>query len=491
MDHAPMQNIFDVLSDYLRFLPYLPDILDILVVAVILYGILLWLKERRSRVVALSCAVVAGLYVCARLVGMYLTLSFFHVGLSVILVSLVIVFQDDLRRVFERFAYAPAFDRSGQSSLVATTIDLIVEAMSALAHNKIGALVVIEGREPLDRHTRGGIPLNGQISLPLLYSIFHPESPGHDGAVVVSRDRIKAFAVHLPLSIHLAEVGQAGTRHTAALGLVERSDALVIVVSEERGTMSVAEAGKLEQDVSQNDLKRRVVHHQKRQHATPLKIKRRNWFQNLPIKLVALALASLLWLSVAYRMETIQRTFAVPIEYRNLPSNLALDDLHPMQAQVTLVGAERVFDFDSRTMVVSLDMSGAKPGWQEFVLSHDHLEVAAGLTIREIKPQVIALQVHRLTKVTLPVRVQFEEELAHGLRLVHVQVEPAEVHLLLPPSALSRLSEVETHPVNLREVKQTKSIRLPVILPEGAKFLQDAQNTVDVTIQVAKASDTP
>jgi DNA integrity scanning protein DisA with diadenylate cyclase activity len=159
MDHAPMQNIFDVLSDYLRFLPYLPDILDILVVAVILYGILLWLKERRSRVVALSCAVVAGLYVCARLVGMYLTLSFFHVGLTVILVSLVIVFQDDLRRVFERFAYAPAFDRNGQSSLVATTIDLIVEAMSALAHNKIGALVVIEGREPLDRHTRGGIPL--------------------------------------------------------------------------------------------------------------------------------------------------------------------------------------------------------------------------------------------------------------------------------------------------------------------------------------------
>jgi YbbR domain-containing protein len=238
-----------------------------------------------------------------------------------------------------------------------------------------------------------------------------------------------------------------------------------------------------------------VVHYQQQQqqhhHHTPLKIKRRNWFQNLPTKLVALALASLLWLSVAYRIETIQRTFAVPIEYRNLPSNLALDDLHPTQAQVTLVGAERVFDFDSRTMVISLDVSGAKPGWQEFVLSHDNLAVSAGLTIREINPQVITLQVHRLTKVTLPVRVQFEGKLAHSLRLVHVQVKPAEVHLLLPPSALSRLSEVETHPLNLRDVKQTKSIRLPVILPEGAKFLKDAQNTVDVTIQVAKASDTP
>jgi len=491
MDHAPMQNVFNVLSDHLRFLPYLPDILDILVVAVILYGMLRWLKERRSRVVGLSCAAVAGLYVCARLVGMYLTLSFFHAGLTVILVSLVIVFQDDLRRAFERFAYAPAFGRNGQTSLVATTIDLIVEAISALAHNKIGALVVFEGREPLDRHTRGGIPLNGQISLPLLYSIFHPESPGHDGAVVISHDRVKAFAVHLPLSIHLAEVGQAGTRHTAALGLVERSDALVIVVSEERGTISVAEAGKLEQDVSPEDLKRRVVHYQQRQQEPSLKIKRRHWFQNLPIKLVALALASLLWLSVAYRVETIQRTFAVPIEYRNLPSDLALDDSHPTQAQVTLVGAERVFDFDSRTLVLSLDMSGAKPGWQEFALSHDNLEVSAGLTIREIQPQVIALQVHRLTKVTLPVRVQFEGQLAHGLRLVHVQVKPAEVHLLLPPSALSRISEVETHPLNLLDVEKTKSIRLPVILPEGAKFLQDAQNIVDVTIQVGKASETP
>jgi YbbR domain-containing protein len=222
-----------------------------------------------------------------------------------------------------------------------------------------------------------------------------------------------------------------------------------------------------------------------------LTIRRRHWFRNLPLKLVALALASLLWLSVAYRVETIQRTFTVPIEYRNLPSNLGLDDLHPTEAQVTLVGAERVFDFDSQTMVISLDMSGAKPGWQEFVLSHDNLEASAGLTVREIKPQVIALQVHRLTEVTLPVRVQFEGALAHGLRLVDVKVEPAEIHLLLPPSTWSRINEVETHPLDLRDVNKTKSARLPVILPKGAKLLKEAQNAVDVTIQVAKDSDAP
>jgi uncharacterized protein (TIGR00159 family) len=259
MDHAPMQPLFAALSDRLRFLPYLPDVLDVLVVAIIFYGILLWLKQRRSRVVVLGCAVVAGLYVCARVFGMYLTLSFFHAGFTAILVSLVIVFQDDLRRAFERLAYAQAFSRNEQTTLAATTLDLIVEALSTLAENQIGALVVFEGREPLDRHTRGGIALDGQMSFPLLYSLFHPESPGHDGAVIISGDRIKAFAVHLPLSTHLTEVGQTGTRHTAALGLAERSDALVVVVSEERGTISVAEAGQLEQSVPPSDLKERLA----------------------------------------------------------------------------------------------------------------------------------------------------------------------------------------------------------------------------------------
>jgi hypothetical protein len=300
--------------------------------------------------------------------------------------------------MFERFTHSQAFVRNEQMAPEATTIDVIVEAVSTLAENKIGALVVFEGREPWDRHTRGGIPLNGQISLPLLCSIFHPESPGHDGAVVVSRDRIKAFAVHLPLSANFTEIGQAGTRHTAALGLAERSDALIIVVSEERGTISVAEAGKLEQSASSDDLKRRLARYYQRQLAAPGVVKRRNWLQNLPLRLVALALASLLWLSVAYRVETIQRTFTVPIEYRNLPSDLTLDDPHPTEAQVTLSGAERVFDFDPQTMMVSVDMKTTRPGWQEFVLTHDSIEKPIGLTVQEIEPRVIRLRVHRLKR---------------------------------------------------------------------------------------------
>jgi uncharacterized protein (TIGR00159 family) len=400
MDHALMQIPFAELLGRLRlrFIPYIPDVLDVLVVAVILYGILLWLKQRRSRAVVVGCAAVAGLYVGARVFGMYLTLSFFHAGLTAILVSLVVIFQDDLRRMFERFAHSQAFVRNEQMAPEATTIDVIVEAISTLAENQIGALVVFEGREPWDRHTRGGIPLNGQISLPLLCSIFHPESPGHDGAVVVSRDRVKAFAVHLPLSANFIEIGQAGTRHTAALGLAERSDALIIAVSEERGTISVAEAGKLEQGASADDLKRRLVRYYQRQLAAPGVVKRRDWLQNLPLKLVALALASLLWVSVAYRVETIQRTVAVPIEYRNLPPELALDDPRPTEAQVTLSGAERVFDFDPQTLVVSLDMSAARPGWQEFVLTHDSLKKPVGLTVQEIEPRVIRLRVHRLKR---------------------------------------------------------------------------------------------
>src|SRR5262249_56151173 len=107
----------------------------------------------------------------------------------------------------------------------------------------LGALFVLPRPEPIEGHVGGAIPLGGRISEPLLLSIFDASSPGHDGAVILRGSQLERFAVHLPLSVNRAALGAGGTRHAAALGLSERCDATCIVVSEERGTVSVARDG--------------------------------------------------------------------------------------------------------------------------------------------------------------------------------------------------------------------------------------------------------
>jgi len=145
----------------------------------------------------------------ARWLDMYLTNMMFQAGFSALLLALAVIFQQDLRRLFERLAASGWFGRQPQAATTGDMVGTLVESVVTLAEQKTGALLVFEGREPMERHIRGGIPVHGYISLPLLCSIFHPESPGHDGAMLIDGERIDRMGVHLPLSNNLAEVGSA------------------------------------------------------------------------------------------------------------------------------------------------------------------------------------------------------------------------------------------------------------------------------------------
>ena len=114
-----------------------------------------------------------------------------------------------------------------------------------MAKKRIGALIVLQGNDPLERHINGGTSLDGLVSEPLLESLFDPHSIGHDGAVIINGNRIAKFGCHLPLSINTSKYGNIGLRHTAALGLAERSDAICVVVSEEKGTISTGLSGNI------------------------------------------------------------------------------------------------------------------------------------------------------------------------------------------------------------------------------------------------------
>jgi len=232
------------------------DIVDIAILAYILYRALLVLQGTRAFQSLIGLAFVLILYV----VSDWLELSTIQWVLSkfllYIVLAVIILFQQDIRRGLAR-AGGRLFQSFTNPKDVSFFEDL-VRASFALASRRIGALIAIQRQAGLDEYVEAGLQLDSRVTQELLLSIFHPTSPMHDGAVVIQGGRIAAAKVFLPLSISKDVSRFFGTRHRAALGLTEETDAVVIVVSEERGAVSVAMSGALTQVADVNELRQRL-----------------------------------------------------------------------------------------------------------------------------------------------------------------------------------------------------------------------------------------
>lgn len=225
------------------------NVFDILVVALIIYW-LLWVAQG-TRATQLIRGIVTLLAV-AFLFGTTFQLTALNWVLGqtwpVLLISLPVIFQPEIRRALEQLGQTSSWmpqlrPRSGEQA--DRMVGELVKAAAQLARHRYGALIVLERETGLQNYVERGVPIDGLLTRQLLINIFYPNSPLHDGAAVVRDDRIVAASVVLPLSDNTAATSQLGTRHRAALGIAEQSDAIAIVVSEETGQIAVAENGRL------------------------------------------------------------------------------------------------------------------------------------------------------------------------------------------------------------------------------------------------------
>ncbi len=229
-------------SSFLNFIQKISlaskDVLDIFVVAVLIFFLLVLIRKTRSLPIFLGVILLGIVYAVSTYLNLRLTQTIFNALISVILIILAIVFQKELRRFFEMIGLM------GIKRKIITpeesAIKIICQTVQYLSDKRVGALIVFAGHENIYRHIEGGVSLNGRVSMPLLLSIFNTASPGHDGAVIIENNIVRRFAAHLPLAENLEAVKKFGTRHRAALGLAERTDAFSIIVSEETGTISIA-----------------------------------------------------------------------------------------------------------------------------------------------------------------------------------------------------------------------------------------------------------
>ena len=243
------------------------SIIDVLLVAILIYQFLVLVRGTRAAPMLVGVATLGLAFYFAQL-GELRTLNWLlSTLLPYAMFALIVVFQSEIRHALANLGSRISLMRSSNS--VADVYDDIVLAANLFSQDQTGALIVIEREIGLRTYIESGVALDARLSYDLLATVFRPSAPLHDGAVIVQRDRIAAAACFLPLSMNPVLSTQLGTRHRAAIGITEETDAVAVIISEETGTISMAVAGSIERDLTVERLRERLSNLLRRYAPTP------------------------------------------------------------------------------------------------------------------------------------------------------------------------------------------------------------------------------
>ncbi len=371
-------------------------LLDIALMSILIYTLIVWFKRSKAVFVLIGLFIVGLIYNAAREFNLQLLAAVFQGFFTVILIAIIVIFQEEIKHLFERVALWSlnrGTPRQQVLHLSRKETQTLVRAVKDLADAKIGALIVLRGRDAIIRHINGGWDLHGELSEPVLKSLFDPHSIGHDGALIIDGNRILQFGCHLPLSKDLKKVPAGGTRHAAALGLAELTDAFCIVVSEERGTISVAKDGEIEvvEDTERLNLMLERFYDDTRPAAH-----KQSWTEhlthNFKEKLIAVTLTMGLWFFYVHEGRLTYKAYRVPVEYTNLPANLKVTDIIPGSVEVTLSGPRRYFYFISSNRIrLTLNMVNQEQGFHIKTIQRSNLTYPEKLSLETIAPSKVKL----------------------------------------------------------------------------------------------------
>lgn len=370
------------------------DVVDVLVLTFVLYRLYLWLRGTVALQVLLGMLVIAASALAADQVGLMLT-SYVLRGVGAIAtLAVVVIFQSEIRRGLGRvnpvrWWRARRGDAlSGQPTFAGT----LAGAAFALGRRRIGALLVVPGGDALDEHLTGGIDIDGVPSPELFEAIFHTASPIHDGAAIMRGGRVRRAGCFLPVSGRADLPDHLGSRHRAALGLSELSDAAVVVVSEERGDVSLVVAGTITRYDSADRLAARIVELRGSPAAAPVSVRgpagHHRVRDTIALVLVAALVIGAWWIVVGEPGTVVTRT--VSVEMRNVPDELEANPPRPDRVAVHVRGPRtRLDELSDSDVQAWVDLGGAHAGRARFRLE---ASAPAGIEITEIVPAEVLVR---------------------------------------------------------------------------------------------------
>ncbi|MGB5620701.1 MAG: diadenylate cyclase [Desulfobacterales bacterium] len=352
------------------------DVLDIIFLTLVAYHLYIWFYETKAFKALVGLLGLGIIYSLAQFWGLFLTTWVFQILWQVLIILLIILFQPEIRQVLEK---VNPFYALGWRKTVGHVpwIDSFSRTIFELAAQQVGALILFERKDRLREFVTGGIPFEADPTREIIISIFQKQSPLHDGAAQMQNGRITMAASFLPLTSQEGVAKELGTRHRSAIGITERCDAWALVVSEERGQVSLAREGVLESVESPEILAERLK--ELLTPTAPDSIGRLQRVKHLlmnrwRIKLATLAVVSVLWFSFAGQ-QNVEVTLKIPLVIHNLSPKLEVD-LANQNVMVTARGLRKDIGMLSpKNVKMNLDLSHSIVGTKNYYLNRQNLSL--------------------------------------------------------------------------------------------------------------------
>lgn len=463
------------------------DIVDVLLNSYILFR--LYVLFRGTNVIRVIAG-IALLWIFQRLavgLGLIVTSWAMQGIIAGAALIIIIVFRNEIRNVLQaKNLRAILWDFP--QKIERTPIEGIVEGVYDLARNRIGALIVLPGKDDLEEMLKGGVIWQGLISKEMLISIFWNGNPVHDGAAVIKGDRITQVGAILPLSQRDDLPTYYGTRHRAAAGLSEHSDALILVVSEERGEVVAAKNSNIVAIEDNLALKRILRQHLGSPSGDQRGAKRERMELSVAAAICVLCMAGV-WFSFAKGMETLT-SVEVPLEYMNRDTRMQIISTSVNTVRLYLSGSGTLLSSMKPDQIrVKLDLSKAVNGENRFVLNKDSIVLPPGLRLNRIEPSDVEVTMVVPVAKTLPIQVDWVGALPSGLIMEKVSLSPERTVVVGAGQAFNHMTTLYTEKVQLDNLTTSGQITVKLALDPGSlKIAEGSADKVEVRYTIHKRS---
>jgi diadenylate cyclase len=449
-----------VLPSFLR----IQDLADILIMTFLLYQLYSWFRKTRAMQVLLGLGVVTLIYFVTRYLDLYMTSWILQELGTVLIILIIVVFQAEIRQALYRFSLLRNFfdprENEHQSHF-----QQIAETLFRFAEKRTGALLVFKRSESLADLMLNGVRLDCEITPQILEAIFADGTPLHDGAALIRDGRIALASCHLPLSSNPDIPQYYGTRHRAALGLSERTDAIVVVVSEERGEVLLAEAGDFLKLGSHAELVAALE-----QRVSPIREKtsmtwRQKLFSNLLPKTALLLIVTAFWALITSRQGQIT-TVTAPVRLQGVSDELVLVRSFPEEVDVQLKSFSSLTPAPAKLDIsATIDLSGVREGAATVRIKNSDFSLPSGMVVTSVTPSSIKVVTEKKMRKTVPVRVQLKGALASGLGGYEAISDPQTIDVVGPAGQVSRIESVATEEIDAGRLARNKEYRKNLLLP--------------------------